>query len=264
MADGGGITLSRCRHGTLMHPAGDRYIGRSLELLGEYSEGEVRLFAQLVKPGAVVVEAGANLGALTLPLARLVGPTGRVHAFEPQRMVNYLLCGNVAMNSLDQVTVHHAALGAAPGETSIPPFSLSGRGNYGGVSVGGDGEAVAVRTIDQLCLDRLAFVKIDVEGEELHVLDGARATVARCRPALYLENDRREKSPELISAIRDMGYRLWWHLPPLWNPANFRAATDNPFGNTISVNMLCLPAERQIEVRDMRQVAGPEDWWKLA
>ena len=81
----------------------DLYIGRSLDLYGEYSEGEIDLFGQIVQPGQVVVEVGANIGAHTVFLAHRSGPAARVLAFEPQRIVFQTLCANLALNSITNV-----------------------------------------------------------------------------------------------------------------------------------------------------------------
>src|SRR4051794_21224650 len=91
------VRLKACRHGAMMYFAGDQYVGRSFDLYGEFSEGETALFAQVLKPGMTAIDAGANIGAHTVYFAKAVGPEGRVHAFEPQRRVYYLLCGNVSL-----------------------------------------------------------------------------------------------------------------------------------------------------------------------
>lgn len=75
--------VKECRHGKMIYNKNDMYIGRSLDRYGEYSEGEVDLFRQIVHQGDTVLEVGANLGAHTLALALLVGEGGCVHAFEP-------------------------------------------------------------------------------------------------------------------------------------------------------------------------------------
>src|SRR5258708_33505318 len=144
-----------------------------------------------------VVEVGANVGMLTVPLARLAGPGGKVIAFEPQRIVYQMLCGNVALNALSNVIAHNSAAGRAAGSITVPPVDYGNMGNFGGVSLGGsaEGETVALVTIDQLGLAKCDFMKIDVEGMELDVLEGAATTLQQFRPRLYVENDRGDKSP---------------------------------------------------------------------
>ena len=74
------------RYGKIMYNQLDQFIGRSLRLYGEYSQGEADIFEQIVKPGHIVVEAGANIGSHTIHLAQLAGDQGQVWAFEPQRL----------------------------------------------------------------------------------------------------------------------------------------------------------------------------------
>src|SRR4051812_48350593 len=87
-----GITaLKTCRHGQMLFLKRDQYIGRSLDLYGEFSELEAEIFTKYLQPGNSVIEVGSNIGAHTLRLARLVGPQGTVYAFEPQRLLFQLL-----------------------------------------------------------------------------------------------------------------------------------------------------------------------------
>ena len=164
-----------------------------------------------MRPGDVVVEAGANIGVHTLPLAKRVGPGGRVYAFEPQRLVFQTLCANAALNGLTNVDCRQAACGADRGEILVPEFDFSAANNFGGLSLGrhAQGERVPVVTIDSLALPACRFIKADVEGMELQVLKGARETIARCRPVLYVENDRADSSPALIAYLLSLGYRLY-------------------------------------------------------
>jgi FkbM family methyltransferase len=237
-----------CRHGTLLFNRNDRYIGKSLELYGEFSEGEIELFRQIVQPGAVVVEVGANIGTHTLFFARHVGHAGAVIAFEPQRLVFQCLCANMALNSVTNVQCRQQAVGAAPGEIRVPTLDPSREQNYGGLSLEGgpplqashQGESTPLVTIDSLNLARCALIKVDVEGMERAVLEGSAKTIARCVPLLYVENDRREKAAELVRTIDGFGYAMYWHVPPLFNPKNFRQNATNVFANTVSINMLCI------------------------
>ncbi len=254
--------LTSTRFGQMLVNRNDVYVGKSLIVYGEYSWSEVELFRQLLGPGHVVVEAGANIGAHTIPLAQLVGPTGRVHAFEPVRLTFQALNANVALNSCTNVVTYAAMLGETSGESLAPSIDPTSPCNFGGVSMLGveQGERAAVRTIDGLDLARCSLIKADVEDMELAVLRGAVNTVERFRPALYVENHDPGRSPELIRHIAGLGYELWWHTPPLFNPDNFRRVNHDIFGNIVSVNMIAIPGERDITVTQMRKVSGEDDW----
>jgi hypothetical protein len=101
---------------------------------------------------------------------------------------------------------------------------------------------------------------------EQQVLEGGSSTIHGLRPTLYVENDRKEKSHDLIELLLAMDYSLWWHITRLYNPGNFAGNANNVFGGTVSVNMLCVPKEKVGEglgglAAGMFPVAGPDDWW---
>lgn len=263
LIENGDLRVRQCRYGLMLYSLKDVYIGRSFELYGEYCEQEVALYKQLVEPGQVIVDAGANIGAHTVFFARATGPEGAVHAFEPQRVIFYMLGANLALNGLDNVHARHAALGDAPGTITVPRVDYGKAGNFGGVSLvaGGPGETVPVMTVDGLALDRCDLIKIDVQGMEGQVLAGARRTIERFRPMMYVENDLKAHSAALIGQLFDLDYRLYWHIPRLYHADNYFGRNKNIFRNTVNVNMLCLPAEdpRQIQ---LRRITSVEDWWK--
>lgn len=231
------------RWGTMVFHRLDAYVGRSLDLYGEFSPEETDFLCALVGPGSVVLDGGANIGALTVPLARVVGPYGRVIAVEPQRLTFQALCANVALNSLSNVTTLHAALGKAAGALTIPPLDLTQPQNVGGFSVKGhaSGETVRTLAIDDLRLPGLTLLKLDLEGMERDALAGARETIRLCQPVLYVENDREEHRDALIADCKALGYRLYWHTTPLYRRANFRGEAQNVFPGIHSINMLGLP-----------------------
>ena len=255
--------LKKCKYGNFLYNRQDHYIGRSLEAYGEYVDQEIQLLMGLLEPGDYIVEAGANMGADTVPLARRVGPKGHVLAIEPQRVVHQLLCANVALNWLSNVTAPWCAVGAKPGEAIVPPLDYGKVNNFGGVSVKteGAGERVPVVPIDQFELPKCALLKIDVEGMERDVLIGADVTIRKTKPVLYVENNGGPSSPPLIRHLLDLGYYLFWHTPPLFNPKNMAGKAENIFGNIVSSNMLCMPpghAKEQV-TQGMRAVLGADD-----
>jgi FkbM family methyltransferase len=246
------VRLTHTRHGLMLYPAQDRFVGRCLEAYGEYNPEEGKAFAQLLRPGNVVVEAGANLGSHTVPMARLVGPTGVIHAFEPQRPVFQILCANLALNNIANVHARQNGLGAAPEVLWISPPAIGAHENFGGVSIGSEGrEAVDIVTIDSMDLQRCDLIKVDVEGMEEAVLRGGLETIMRLKPKLYVENDPGEtqlhKSTSLIKFLRSLGYRLWWHLPALYSPENFRNFQRHLYTqNVVSINMLAIREDEEV------------------
>ncbi len=248
-----------CRHGQMVFNLNDRYIGRSLELYGEYSQGEVDLFRQIVRAGDVVVDAGANIGAHTVPLAQFVGPTGAVVAFEPQRVVFQTLCANLALNSLTNVVAQQSALGAEPGHIVVPNVDYGRIGNFGGLALGEHerGERVPVVRLDDFNLRHCRLMKIDVEGMELAVLNGAGATIERLHPLLYVENDRKDKAAALLRAIDGLGYAIYRHEPTLYSPANFLDNRENVFGAIVSRNLICVHKTQPMTVEGGEPVAIP-------
>ncbi|HWB48514.1 MAG TPA: FkbM family methyltransferase [Stellaceae bacterium] len=242
----------------------DQYIGRSLELYGEFSEQEGELFRQFVGAGHTVVEVGANIGAHTLHLAKLVGPAGMVLAFEPQRIIFSLLCANIALNEQFHVQPIRAAVGTTQGTIQVPVLDPRVRQNFGGLglSPGARGDSVPVVRLDDYQLPSLRLLKIDVEGMEPEVLGGAVRTIEQHRPILYVENDRDANSARLIRMITELRYRLYWHLPYIFDARNFNGVAENIFGGVVSINMLCVPAEMPASVIGLRPISDPGDSWR--
>jgi FkbM family methyltransferase len=263
LLDQGHVRLKPCRHGPMLYLVTDLYIGQSLDCYGEYSEEEDGLLRMIVRPGWMVLDIGANMGAHTVSLAQATGPNGVVLAFEPQRVIFQILCANVALNGLGNVYTNQAAVGREAGTVIVPNLDYSGVNNYGGVALGGwsEGERVSLVTVDSLGLPACHLVKIDVEGMEGDVIAGAEQTIRRFQPVLYLENDRPEHSAALIRQILDLGYRLYWHLPHLFNPQNYFEVEENVFGRIVSVNMLGLHASVRQDIQGLHEITDPADQW---
>jgi len=256
--------LKQCRHGLMLFLKRDTYVGRSLDNYGEWSESEVNLLSQFLTPGDVVAEVGSNIGAHTVPIAKLVGPKGLVLAFEPGQVIFKLLCANLALNGIFNVRTYHAAVGGATGAITVPPLDYAVEENFGALSLGKwvAGEKVPLLKLDSLSLPALRLLKVDVEGMEADVLLGAQQTIAEYRPILYVENDRKAQSAQLIELLDTFGYRMWWYLPRMFNPKNYVNNEIDVFDGQRSINLLCCPKEMPVEVTGLREVTGPADWWQ--
>lgn len=261
------IGVKRTKHGIFMYNRNDLFIGRSLDLYGEWCEAELQLFRALVKPGDVVVDIGANIGTHTIPLANMVGAEGRVHAYEPRRTLFQMLCGNVALNGLGNVLTHLKAVGASNGEIRLADLpSPETPFNFGAVPLKDQatGEKVEVVTIDSLELSACSLVKMDVEGMEAEVLEGARNTAASCQPYLFVENNTLDRASRPIEIVLGMGYRAYWHISSYYQQNNFYANSENVFSRyRPEANLLCVPKSSRIKVQ-LIECSGPEDNWKKA
>jgi FkbM family methyltransferase len=232
-------------HGSFIIPDDDMYVGRSLSSLGEYSEGEVDLYRALIQPDFRVIEIGANLGAHTVPLARLAG---EVIAIEPQRAMYHALCGTLALNDLNNVETRRCAVGANNGSIRVPNLDTSKTHNFGAFPALGHSHGDKVPLVTLNDLPPAQFVKIDVEGAECDVIQGGSEYLRKYRPAFYIENDRAANSARLIRMIMAAGYSLYWHTPPMYRDDNHNGA-ENPWNQPIaSFNMLCLPVEAKAEI----------------
>ena len=254
-----------CKYGTMLFLTGDKYIGGSLEHYGEYCDSEAEVFGQILDKGQVAIEVGANIGAHTVHLSQLVGESGHVIAFEPQMTIYHILCANISLNEAFNVRTYHGGAGDQFGKLKVPEIDYHlPDSNFGAVSLLDVeyGEQVSIIPLDSLELPSLRLLKIDVEGMEIAVIKGARAQIERHRPVLYVENDRRGMSSSLITEIRGLGYNLWWHLAPLFNPFNFREKVEDIFHKTVSINLICIPKEQGEDVTGFPKVQDQNDWWE--
>ena len=180
--------------------------GKLLRILGgTYEPEQTRLFEQLLRPGHTVLDVGANVGYYTLLASVLVGDAGRVHAFEPEPKNAGFLRRHTSINRRDNVRVEQAAVSDREGTARFDFGSGSGTGHLA------DAGAIKVRTLrlDDYCAQHgLApnAIKIDVEGAEMSVLHGARETLVRHRPILFLSTHGAEVHAASLAFLRGLGY----------------------------------------------------------
>jgi len=257
------VRMKRCRYGPMFYLKNDLFIGRSLDCYGEYSEGEMELFRQIIRPGQLVLDVGANIGTHTVVFAQMTGSNGAVVAFEPQRLLFQILCANVALNGLTHVFANQTAVGRRPGSILVPTLDVSVEQNFGALSLEGvkAGEKVRQMTIDELELAACDLVKIDVEGMEGDVIAGGEWTICRFRPILYVENEHGRRV-QLIQQLFDLGYRLYWHVVPMFNPDNFFQNHENVLGRVSSFNMVGIHRSVSQAVDGLTEITSPDQTWQ--
>ena len=268
--DNHNIAVKACRHGIFAYLVNDLFIGKSLDLYGEWTEPELTLLQNFIFPKSVVIDAGAFIGTHTVTFAKMAGYHGFVYAFEPQRIAYNLLCGNVSLNNLLNVKCFNAGLSDLPGKVHVPLLAPSSKQNFGGLNLMGfsEGDMVQITTVDNLNLKACNLIKADVEGMEANILKGGEKTIRKFKPVLYLENNRRETSEKTIKTVFDLGYKCYWHILNYFNPDNFFGHKKNIFKNyPPEANMLCLPTDLGINLpnnQGLIEVSGPDDYWEEA
>lgn len=169
------------------------------------------------------LDIGANVGLGSLMMAQAAGSRGRVIAFEAQRLVYYMLAGNVAMNSFENIWCRHNAVGAACGEIEAPQFDYGQPINLSKVEFGDQQredigqlrqfrrsrrEMVSMVTIDSLKIRDVGLMKIDVEGMDLDVLTGAETTIETYKPFI-IANYAKTNVQELLGFLTKKHYKVF-------------------------------------------------------
>jgi FkbM family methyltransferase len=168
------------------------YLQLLLYYTGTFEETSLRVMRKCLPAGGVMMDVGANIGLYTLEAAIHAGASGRVIAVEAAPCHVDAARANVALNGLRNVTVVHAAAGAAPGHARL---AMPSRGNRGEFTLGhSDADLtidVTVRTLSDIAaeagIERLDVMKMDIEGSEDAALRGAGALLERFRPTLLVE-----------------------------------------------------------------------------
>ncbi len=200
------------------------YIQRSIYFFGYYERGLALYFQSLLRPGMVVVDAGANVGQYSLIASQSVGNQGVVYAFEPEPGNFARFSRNLGLNDIQNVRLFRSALDEKAGSATLF-LSEEQRAahNAGGFALRHREDATtAVAEVNVLRLDsvleettRFDLMKIDTEGAELNVLRGAAASLARFKPCILLEADDHNTASfgystlDIKRFLAELGYSLF-------------------------------------------------------
>jgi FkbM family methyltransferase len=250
----GGLRLKQCRYGWMLYS--DSLIGTCFDLYGQYSESEVSLMRQCLRDGGTAIDVGANIGDLTVPLARAVGETGRIYAIESHPELFNVLCSNLALNNLHNTK----PINAFVSDNEDADTASRGWGKYAYIGRTWSPHHLALDSLELVACD---LIKVDVDGKELEVLHSGEMLIEKHRPILYFENDVRESSARLLGYVMEtLGYNTFWHLAPIFDEDNFFGNRDNHWApnEIVSLMVLGVPKERNSQISGLDAVRGKDDW----
>lgn len=186
----------------LYHAFWDKMFSEEIEKVKEY-----------IKPGDTVIDVGGNLGFFVLILNELVGGGGNIYTFEPSKRLKAKLNSTIKNNNLKNVTVVNLGLGESEENTSIH-YNPKQTGltsivkDFNGDSLS---EEIQITTLDKFSENipnKISFIKIDTEGYEPQVLNGARELISRDKPTIYIElGGEYQNSSELaLKILKELNY----------------------------------------------------------
>lgn len=213
------VTMTTLRNGRRIRIVTADHVGRILYFMGDFQPRISWVIRQLLRPGDAVIDIGANMGWFTVMAADLVGPAGRVEAFEPQPKLVEMLRETIAVNGFEQVRLHDCALSDRDETMTLRILD----GNLGAATLHAPRNAnwsavpVPVRDADaklrELGLSRLRMIKIDVEGHEAAIFVAAAAFLREVPADVILFESNAEATPfferPAVAVLVGLGYRIF-------------------------------------------------------
>ena len=213
-------TVVDAQHGVYLAPRDD-VVTEHLETRGAHTRPYLAMALAMIRSGDTVFDIGAHIGSFTIPFARAVGPSGRVFAFEPNAQTRELLEINSELNDLANIV---ETVPVAVGREDANYTIAVDRRNTGAahlLRIDGPATDAVGTTLDhwvgEARISSIDFIKLDVEGMEVEVLDGAGALLERTRPTLLVEVDSSQLSRyesdvgHLDDLLLALGYRIFVH-----------------------------------------------------
>ncbi|HSS69594.1 MAG TPA: glycosyltransferase family 9 protein [Casimicrobiaceae bacterium] len=221
------------RYGFIQYTPREQPLADSLQWFGEWLQPQIDLLAKLLTSGGIVVEGGSGIGAHALALARIIGPSGHLLAYEPDSMLAQLLSNNLRSNGVINVTIMRRILGGPP------------RDGDGARANGSEGGLLVTDTIDDLLLKRLDLIKLNKSSDALEILNGATETLWRLRPVVFLSVEAESTLAELADHMKMFGYRCWQMATPSLVPTNYNCREDDIAAGFTALAVVAVPEEAE-------------------
>ena len=193
----------------------DKYIGQRIAL-EKYEPYETQLILRQIKKGNTVIDVGANIGYYTVLSADKVGKTGKVYAFEPDKVNFEILKKNIEANNLKNVEIINVAVGSKVGKLKLH----KSKENLGDHKLYGNDkeiEEVEIIKLDDFLKDKkIDLTKIDTQGWEPEVIEGAKKIISKNKPIMFLEYSpasyqiAKLDGPKMMRNLRKIYKNIWW------------------------------------------------------
>jgi len=174
---------------------------------------EIDKIKKYIKQGDTVIDVGGNLGFFVLILNELVGVTGKIYSFEPSSMLKNKLAATIQNNNIRNVTIVNLALGEAEGNTTLHynPKQSGLSSIVSDFEKNSLSEEIKITTLNKFSENipgRVSFIKIDTEGYEPQVLNGAAELIIRDKPTIYIElgGEYQASSADALKILNELNY----------------------------------------------------------
>ncbi len=226
------IAQTQSKHGTFIHFRNDDPIGACLHYYGEWAQQEFDLFENLLTAESNVLDVGANIGTHAVYFSKKCNK-GNVVAIEPQIYIFEMLAANILLNGCYNAVPIHAGASSKPGVAKMVNFNpfVEHKVNYGEFKINYNtdrGIDTDIIILDKYAsLNRFNLIKLDVEGLEVDVLEGARKILKEHKPFLYIEFNNKQGNDQLLNKIYELDYVPYWHIYTKHNPNNHNKQQTN-------------------------------------
>lgn len=215
----------------------------SLEHNNFYEEHFTNFAKLVLKEGDVALDIGANLGYHTITMAELVGNTGMVCAFEPQRIIYQQLNANIFLNGLDNIYTFNVAVGDEFKTVYIDPPNYHNIihmiTNIGNTSINYNNGVQVEQIVLNQDINKLNFIKLDIQGSELNALKGMSENIKKYKPYIFIEIESKQLlkfnvNPEDL--IKYIKYELKYNLYRI-----YVNDSSTKYNNYMTDDFICIP-----------------------
>jgi FkbM family methyltransferase len=221
-------------------------IFKSLEYYGEWAQEEINVLSNFIRQKEIVIDVGAFIGTHSRAFSSMVGENGRVISFEPNQIVLPFLKKNADWSKFKNITVYPFALGKSEEKC----FLILENDNMGGSTIKRNclnkqnSISIEIKSLDKLNIKHVDFLKADVEGMELEILNGANSIINDNKPNIFVESNSLDASAGIVFWAKENNYNMYGILSNAFNAKNYKHNIINIFNNAKECGLLLINKDK--------------------